>query len=131
VPSFLFSQIDGLCTKFGSKWVWAGGNLILATCLGSSYVIAKAASLTDHVGPHGEIILPSDYVRYAAVTMFALLGIPLAVSYLPRAVCGEVLLGVDLQLRFVIWFPSKTVRVREDPLSVVHSVILFVRGSAH
>lgn len=81
--------------------MWAGGNLILATCLGSSYVIAKAASLTDHVGPHGEMTLPSDYVRYAAVTMFALLGIPLAVSDPPRAVCREGLFGGDLQLQYV------------------------------
>jgi hypothetical protein len=106
LPSFLSPQIDGLCTKFGSKWAWAGGNLILATCLGSSYVIAKAASLTDHVGLHGEMILPSDYVRYAAVTMFALLGILLAVSYLPRAVCGEVLFGGDLQVQDVFGVPD-------------------------
>ncbi|GAQ79141.1 sucrose transporter [Klebsormidium nitens] len=73
--------IDPLCTKFGSKWVWAGGNVIMAACLGSSYVISHAAYLSPHVGPHGEILLPSDSVRYAAVAMFALLGIPLAITY--------------------------------------------------
>lgn len=59
----------------------------MAACLGSSYVISHAASLSPHVGPAGEMVLPSDSVRYAAVAMFAVLGVPLAVSELLIIVC--------------------------------------------
>lgn len=70
--------IDFLCRKLGPSRVWGLGNAIMAICFASTAIIAmaaKRASLAEgYTGPPDSIIA-------AALVVFAVLGMPLAVTY--------------------------------------------------
>jgi solute carrier family 45 protein 1/2/4 len=74
----LFSLcIDYVCRKLGSKFVWGSGNLIMVACLVATALITAAAKRTaaETEDP------PHSLVTFAALGIFALLGVPLAVTY--------------------------------------------------
>lgn len=68
--------MEKLCKKLGSGILWGISNIIMSLCFIAMLVIAFVVSKTDTVGtgmpPKGAVI--------AAVTVFTILGMPLAVS---------------------------------------------------
>jgi solute carrier family 45 protein 1/2/4 len=74
----LFSLcIDFLCRKLGSKYVWGLANLVMAACFAGTAVITAIAKRT--ATPADEAPVP--IVTYAALAVFAILGVPLAVTF--------------------------------------------------
>ncbi|KAL2894849.1 Sucrose transport protein SUT2 [Bienertia sinuspersici] len=69
--------MEKLCRKLGSGILWGISNIIMSLCFVAMLVIAFVVSKTDSVGsgmpPNGAVI--------AAVTVFTILGMPLAVTY--------------------------------------------------
>ncbi len=77
----LFSLcIDYVCRKLGSKFVWGSGNLIMVACLVATALITAAAKRTAGTAAETEHP-PHSLVTFAALGIFALLGVPLAVTY--------------------------------------------------
>ncbi|CAM6098669.1 unnamed protein product [Calypogeia fissa] len=71
-------MIDFMCQKLSPKRVWGLANAIMAICFASTAIItmaAKNASLQE--GYTG----PPDSILVAALAVFGLLGMPLAVTY--------------------------------------------------
>lgn len=65
-----------LCRKLGAGVVWGISNILMSLCLALMLMISYIAKNTDRVGDN----LPSNGVVAAALIIFAILGIPLAVS---------------------------------------------------
>ncbi|XXG45529.1 hypothetical protein AAC387_Pa02g0590 [Persea americana] len=71
-------MIEFLSGKVGVQRLWGGVNFILALCLGMTLLISKLA----HSPSRAEAgILPPIVIRVSAMLLFALMGIPLAVTY--------------------------------------------------
>ncbi len=79
----LFSLIiNYLCRHLGSNCVWGVANLIMGTCFVGTLIITWAVPPAAFIKDQG----PPAYIKAAALGLFALLGIPLAVTYsLPYA----------------------------------------------
>ncbi|XAR62646.1 hypothetical protein NMG60_11017486 [Bertholletia excelsa] len=69
----------------GPKRLWGGVNFILAICLAMTVLVTKKAESTRHLAAarNGGVIQsqPATGVKIGALTLFAVLGIPLAVTY--------------------------------------------------
>ncbi|KAK9756563.1 hypothetical protein RND81_01G106900 [Saponaria officinalis] len=69
--------MEKLCRKLGSGILWGISNIIMALCfiamIAIAFVVSKADSLADGFPPKGAIV--------AAVAVFTILGMPLAVTY--------------------------------------------------
>ncbi|KAH9616432.1 hypothetical protein KSS87_002033 [Heliosperma pusillum] len=69
--------MEKLCRKLGSGILWGVSNIIMSLCFVAMVAIAFAVSKADSLGysipPNGAVI--------AAVTVFTILGMPLAVTY--------------------------------------------------
>ncbi|KAK1433364.1 hypothetical protein QVD17_10274 [Tagetes erecta] len=69
----------------GVKRLWGGVNLVLAVCLGMTVVVTKVAESSRRftVGDDGVVspLPPSAGVKGGAFAVFAVLGIPLSVTY--------------------------------------------------
>lgn len=69
--------MEVLCRKLGAGVVWGISNILMSLCFVSMNVIAYIASHVDKVGDG----LPPNGVVAAALVVFAILGIPLAITY--------------------------------------------------
>jgi len=69
--------MEVLCRKLGAGVVWGISNILMSLCFVSMIVIAYIASHVDKVGDG----LPPNGVIAAALVVFAILGIPLAITY--------------------------------------------------
>ncbi|CAH8262222.1 unnamed protein product [Arabidopsis lyrata] len=63
----------------GAKRLWGAVNIILAVCLAMTVLVTKKAE--EHRRIAGPMALPTDGIRAGALTLFALLGIPLAITF--------------------------------------------------
>ncbi|XP_042068490.1 sucrose transport protein-like [Salvia splendens] len=63
------------------KKLWGGANFLLAIGLGMTVVITKMAHHTRHYGADGTLQTPDPGVKIGALVLFAILGIPLSVTY--------------------------------------------------
>ncbi|CAA7041799.1 unnamed protein product [Microthlaspi erraticum] len=63
----------------GAKRLWGVVNFILAVCLGLTVLITKLAEA--HRKTAGAFVGPTDAIRGGALTIFAFLGIPLAITF--------------------------------------------------
>ncbi|KAH7859856.1 hypothetical protein Vadar_006291 [Vaccinium darrowii] len=61
----------------GGNWIWGGSNIFLGICLAMTVWISKAAESARRRSDGG----PNGGVKAAAITLFALLGIPQAISF--------------------------------------------------
>ncbi|GBG86458.1 hypothetical protein CBR_g41453 [Chara braunii] len=78
----LFSlAIEPLCRKFLSRRVWTAGNVLLCLCMGATYVVTRAAKEPIALDESGNPTGPQMWVKVTAVVIFALLGIPLAITF--------------------------------------------------
>ncbi|XP_052191024.1 sucrose transport protein SUC4 isoform X1 [Diospyros lotus] len=68
--------MEKLCRKLGAGAVWGISNILMSLCFISMLIISHIANNVDKVGD-----LPPDGVVAAALIVFAILGIPLAITY--------------------------------------------------
>ncbi|CAN1166852.1 Sucrose transport protein SUC2 [Linum perenne] len=68
--------IDPLARKLGVRFLWGFVNLVLGICLAMTVVISKAAKSERDKG--GTV---SSRIKSATLTVFGILGLPLAVTY--------------------------------------------------
>ncbi|KAF3657942.1 Sucrose transport protein SUC1 [Capsicum annuum] len=83
VLGFMSLGVEFLGKKIGgAKRLWGILNFVLATCLAMTIVVTKMAekSRQHHAGT-GLLMAPTPGVKIGALTLFALLGIPLAVTF--------------------------------------------------
>ncbi|XP_057490225.1 sucrose transport protein SUC4-like [Actinidia eriantha] len=66
-----------LCRKLGAGVVWGISNIVMSLCFVSMLIISYAVNKIDRV----DDTLPADGVVAAALVVFAILGIPLAITY--------------------------------------------------
>lgn len=80
--------IDPLCRWIGPKLVWSISNFMI------SFGMASTAIITVLAGPKGRTsnpILYADWAKNAAIAFFAMLGLPLAVTYsVPYSITAEL-----------------------------------------
>ncbi|KAL1533749.1 general substrate transporter [Salvia divinorum] len=71
------------CAKgfVGVKKIWGGANFLLAIGLAMTVVITKTAQHTRHYADDGALQTPEPGVKIGALALFAVLGIPLSVTY--------------------------------------------------
>uniref|UniRef100_A0A7N0TQY8 Uncharacterized protein n=1 Tax=Kalanchoe fedtschenkoi TaxID=63787 RepID=A0A7N0TQY8_KALFE len=90
VLAFMSLGLEPIARKIGVKALWGGVNFILAIGLAMTVVVSKMAEsyrLTH--GITGSDTLPPDNVKAGALAIFAVLGIPLAVTFsLPFALAS-------------------------------------------
>ncbi|KAF3603257.1 hypothetical protein F2Q69_00038244 [Brassica cretica] len=80
VLGFMSLGVEWISRKMGgAKRLWGVVNFILAVCLGMTVLVTKLAD--DHRKTAGEFAGPTGGIRAGALTLFALLGIPLAVTF--------------------------------------------------
>ncbi|KAG7579128.1 MFS transporter superfamily [Arabidopsis thaliana x Arabidopsis arenosa] len=82
--------IEGLSRKLGgAKRLWGAVNIILAVCLAMTVLVTKKSE--EHRRIAGLMALPTDGIRAGALTLFALLGIPLAITFsIPYALASII-----------------------------------------
>ncbi|CAN0878768.1 Sucrose transport protein SUC5 [Linum grandiflorum] len=79
----LFSlAVDPLAGRYGVKFLWGGVNLLLGICLAATVAISKAAESARLAGDGGMAAEeePSWWIKSGAMAVFAILGVPLAVT---------------------------------------------------
>ncbi|VFQ86400.1 unnamed protein product [Cuscuta campestris] len=96
----------------GVKKLWAGSNLILATCLAMTVLVTKMALRSRRYNPNGDILPPPAGVKAGAFLIFSTLGIPSAATltipyalvsiFTNKAGAGQGLSVGILNLSFVI-----------------------------
>ncbi|KAJ7958864.1 Sucrose transporter [Quillaja saponaria] len=69
--------MEKLCSKRGAGFVWGISNIIMAVCFLALLVVTYVAKSIGFLG-HG---LPPDGIVIAALTIFTILGFPLAITY--------------------------------------------------
>ncbi|KAL4180009.1 hypothetical protein AMTRI_Chr13g90020 [Amborella trichopoda] len=69
--------IEPLCRKLGAGFVWGFSNILMSLCFISMLIIAFVSEKMELEQSE----LPSDGIVIAALVVFALLGVPLAVTY--------------------------------------------------
>ena len=79
VLGFMSLGVEWIGRKMGgAKRLWGVVNFILAVCLAMTVLVTKLADA--HRKTAGVLAGPTDGIRAGALTLFAILGIPLAVS---------------------------------------------------
>ncbi|CAL5332597.1 sucrose transport protein SUC4 [Camellia sinensis] len=109
-----------LCRKLGSGVVWGISNIMMSLCFVLMIIISYIANNMDKVGDN----LPPNGVVAAAVVVFAILGIPLAITYsVPYALISTRIeslgLGQGLSmgvLNLAIVIPQIVVSLGSGPL---------------
>ncbi|XP_068641138.1 sucrose transport protein SUT4-like [Aristolochia californica] len=82
ISSFL---IEPMCRQFGSRLVWAVSNFMVFICMASTAIISK---LSDNIQ---DVIGGNAATRIAALVVFALLGLPLSITYsVPFSLTAEL-----------------------------------------
>ncbi|GKV19960.1 hypothetical protein SLEP1_g30150 [Rubroshorea leprosula] len=69
--------MEKLCRKWGAGFVWGVSNILLAICFLSMLILSYVTNHMDYVG-HG---MPSNGIVIAALIIFSVLGVPLAITY--------------------------------------------------
>nr|WBW04496.1 sucrose transporter 4 [Fagus sylvatica] len=69
--------MEKLCSKWGAGFVWGISNILMALCFIAMLVISFVAKSFDFVS-HPQ---PPDGIVIAALVIFAILGVPLAITY--------------------------------------------------
>lgn len=70
--------MEKLCRKWGSGFIWGIANIVMALCFLAMLVVTYVAKKVVFVGDD----LPPNGIVIAAILIFAILGFPLAVSFL-------------------------------------------------
>lgn len=76
ISSFL---IEPMCQRMGSKMVWALSNFIVFACMAGTAIISFL-SVRQYSQGIQRVIGANDDTKFASLIVFALLGLPLAVS---------------------------------------------------
>ncbi|KAL9278602.1 putative sucrose/H+ symporter, plant, major facilitator superfamily, MFS transporter superfamily [Arabidopsis thaliana] len=71
--------IGVISKKIGAKRLWGAVNIILAVCLAMTVLVTKKAE--EHRKIAGRMALPTNAIRDGALSLFAILGIPLAITF--------------------------------------------------
>ncbi|CAI0396013.1 unnamed protein product [Linum tenue] len=87
----------------GANRLWGFVNFILAGCLGLTVLVSKLADSNRQYGVGGVLLGPTAGVQAAALLLFAVLGIPLAVAFsvpfaLTSIFCNEAGAGQGLSI---------------------------------
>ncbi|MCD9641090.1 sugar transporter [Datura stramonium] len=87
ITSFL---IEPMCKWIGSRLVWAVSNLIVFACMACTAIIS-VVSISEHSQGVQHVIGATRSTQIAALVVFSLLGIPLAVTYsVPFSITAEL-----------------------------------------
>ncbi|CAN4081231.1 unnamed protein product [Withania somnifera] len=87
ISSFL---IEPMCKWIGSRLVWAVSNLIVFACMACTAIIS-VVSISSHSPGVQHVIGATRSTQIAALVVFSLLGIPLAVTYsVPFSITAEL-----------------------------------------
>lgn len=87
IGSFL---IDPMCRWIGSKYLWAISNFMIFICMASTALITALADRDEQTGAQ-HIEMFANWSKIAAVAVFALLGLPLAITYsVPYSITAEL-----------------------------------------
>lgn len=87
ISSFL---IEPMCKWIGSRLVWAVSNLIVFVCMACTAVISMV-SISAHRQGVQHVISATRSTQTAALVVFSLLGVPLAVTYsVPFSITAEL-----------------------------------------
>ncbi|XAR48463.1 hypothetical protein NMG60_11031288 [Bertholletia excelsa] len=111
--------LEKLCRKLGSGVVWGISNILMSLCFVAMLITTYIAKNVDNVGNH----LPPDGVVAAALAIFSILGIPLAITYsVPYALISSQIeslgLGLGLSmgvLNLAIVLPQVLVSIGSGP----------------
>ncbi|XP_061352976.1 sucrose transport protein SUC4-like [Gastrolobium bilobum] len=109
--------MERLCRKRGAGFVWGISNILMAVCFIAMLVVTYVANKIGYVGKD----LPPSGIVMAALTIFTILGFPLAITYsVPYALISTHIqslgLGQGLSmgvLNLAIVIPQVTAQVRE------------------
>ncbi|PSS19688.1 Sucrose transport protein [Actinidia chinensis var. chinensis] len=112
--------LEKLCRKLGTGVVWGISNILMSLCFVSMLIISYVAKNVNKTGDNG----PPDGVVAAALLVFAILGIPLAITYsVPYALISSHIeplgLGQGLSmgvLNLAIVIPQMVVSIGSGPL---------------
>ncbi|GLT60540.1 hypothetical protein SLA2020_333020 [Shorea laevis] len=69
--------MEKLCRKWGAGFIWGVSNILMAICFLSMLILSYVTNHMDYVG-HG---MPPNGIVIAALVIFAVLGVPLAITY--------------------------------------------------
>ncbi|XP_057973234.1 sucrose transport protein SUC4 [Malania oleifera] len=69
--------MEKLCRKWGAGFVWGISNILMALCFLAMLILSSMVSNMDSIGHD----LPPNGVVIAALVVFAILGVPLAITY--------------------------------------------------
>ncbi|GMH27602.1 hypothetical protein Nepgr_029445 [Nepenthes gracilis] len=82
--------IEPMCRKMGARLVWALSNFIVFICMASTAIISLV-SLKSYSHGIQHIIGASSSTKIASLVIFAILGLPLSVTYsVPYSVTAEI-----------------------------------------
>nr|AUD40045.1 sucrose transporter 1-1 [Nicotiana tabacum] len=82
VLGFMSLSVEFLGKKIGGvKRLWGILNFVLAVCMALTVLVTKMAEKSRQYDAHGTLMAPTSGVKIGALTLFAVLGIPLAVSF--------------------------------------------------
>ena len=73
-------MIDPLCRRVGAKLVWSISNFMICICMASTAVISALAITKDDQ----QVYMNDYWAKNAAIAVFAILGLPLAVISLAQ-----------------------------------------------
>ncbi|CAK7347329.1 unnamed protein product [Dovyalis caffra] len=69
--------MEKLCSKWGAGFMWGLSNILMALCFLSMLILSYVARHIGYIGHHP----PPDSIIVAALVIFAVLGMPLAITY--------------------------------------------------
>ncbi|KAG0482878.1 hypothetical protein HPP92_010962 [Vanilla planifolia] len=88
VTSFL---VEPMCRKFTPRLVWTSSNFFMFLCMSATAIISTWSLHSYHGSIQDVIISPDGRVKAAAIVIFAVLGVPLAILYsVPFAVTAQL-----------------------------------------
>nr|ALI88693.1 sucrose transporter 2 [Phelipanche ramosa] len=82
--------IEPMCQRFGSRLVWASSNFIVFVCMAGTALISLI-SVRQYSDGIQHVIGANGTTKIASLVVFALLGLPLAITYsVPFSVTAEL-----------------------------------------
>ncbi|KAL2226072.1 sucrose transport protein SUC3 isoform X1 [Sesamum indicum] len=82
--------IEPMCQWMGARLVWASSNFIVFVCMAGTAIISLV-SVRQYSDGIQHVIGATGYTKIASLVVFALLGLPLAITYsVPFSVTAEV-----------------------------------------
>lgn len=91
-----------MCKWIGSRLVWAVSNLIVFVCMACTAIIS-VVSISVHTQGVQHVIGATRSTQIAALVVFSLLGIPLAVSFLLLRIFLYLLAAYPVDVIFYFW----------------------------